>query len=211
MDKFTEVRKLDFDPDYNTVKVISVNADTTTNRLSVLFDGKCEVKLRKTGKQVIADNFKGKRASNTAINVSKDMTNTVQPVETDFSPLNGNWKGFAGSGCVYFMANPADVTVRASIRDNTFKMQLSHQYNFGSDRGKGLRAEDKLPSHGELIFDPEYNEVNFVKVKADPVRRNVSIHFNPGCTVNLQRTDEKTIPDGFRGKKATTKKAEYFS
>jgi hypothetical protein len=90
-------------------------------------------------------------------------------------------------------------------------MKLAHEYNFGSDKGRGLRAEDRIPASGQLVFDPNYSEVKKVIVEFDKAKDSISVAFKAGCTVALKRTTDQTLPSDFKGKRALHPIAELSS
>ncbi len=201
LDNFKEDRELIFDPGYDNVEIIKINVDENSENLQVLFDNKCKVTLQKTDQQVISWNFKGKRAIRKAIAATNE--------NADFSSLEGNWTGFKGAGCISFYTYPADVTAYATVKDNIFRMKLTHEHTFGTDQGAGLKAEDRIPVSGKLVFDPNYSEVNEVVVQVDKVNDLIKVSFQDRCTVVLNRTTDQTLPPDFKGKKAIRPVADF--
>ena len=195
MDSFSEDQSLTFDPEYNTVDRIKVQADKDSGKLIVTFDGKCKVVLKQTYKETIAWNFKGKPAI-------KPTTIVAEKILADMSAFQGNWTGYQGRGCLYYRGNPSDVTVNANIQGPTLRMKLSHVHSYGTDEGAGLKAVDNFAPDKILIFDPEYSGLNRIKVKASDATGGLTVTLDSGCTVQLTKTDRQVISDKFTGKSA---------
>lgn len=132
---------------------------------------------------------------------SFEKTKPVKEIEAkqDINPtakrLAGNWRGFAGTGCINTSGSPVILKIGAQVKSGSFKLFIHRETGWGTVNRRYFG--NKVISQSNIIVYQLYTAADETIVNFSNERDAIFMKFSPSCEIRLKRTQKNTIPEEY--------------
>lgn len=141
--------------------------------------------------------------SNKQTVVTLPPTGATVPIadEAVLKKFRGNWKGYAGHGCVDVASSIADVSAIGSVKNDVFRMELNASTIKGATAAPYF-GEDRIPVSNSITFEKPFPNTGKAVVTFDKNRGSIFVSLDSSCEIRLKRTRTVAFGKAFKGNRA---------